>query len=623
MTENKTKKLSGIVPLPPREVSAVPYFVQPGDTVERITGRFTHPSRWPGLVGANVLRKELADAEGERYACFAELEVGEPLLIPAAWAGNVGWRTTSITGAFPRIRLKKPKVSVQATPTHLNVSVPSAWDQRLDQTQYTNIAYWSQRIEAIIRNKLNWFRPDYKHCGQAFDNNTSKTRSALIEWLRSFSSPDAFAQAMGPGISGVYPALIPIDLWFAKEPSHRYLATRGAANFMDAVCWDIPTTGSGSVGALPISSELSAIPELTGTLSIVDPIVSFFSANWPKILKAIQQFAEDDTWQVPVGPTGQQYSSEDIARVIAGFIPYLAKMPAGSIPATITTQPPLSADPSTWGDMIPALAKSASELLGVAQVAGGSVLQTVPWDEVPWHSFPWSATNSFSNCWSFLQGSLQQQGITMKPQTTQLAVNNTPNLLGDWASGPWSSVPWSEINWSLVDPSIWETPNVQKCLKDSGAAERLKEMMNHQQCFIGKGPTVFAKYLCKKADGTYEDLALCDQAEVLPAGCPTGWKEENGVCLPVGDVHTCASGHQAYPAPSLPYGVACCPDGSIYDISTGQCLKPGASSGTTPTQPKAPTTETKTEGLSTFAKLGIGVSAAGTLGLVYALWSNE
>lgn len=561
---------------------------------------------------------------------------------------------------FERMVGVRTRPQLQAAPQHRPVlHVQSPWDQQLAPgSQYTQLSYWSDRIRRfakyVIENELGAALPGASLFLGVMNVSDDDLNKKILAFLRHYASPAEFEHEMaregtsgGPTTDGgsVAPARaqtrtlssVPMidgayavpEVWYHGEDDARHAAI--GAFIMLPEWWIMPGGGaqqaaSGSVGALPIETlKPSDMGIHQGvTIDIAAPAIAFFTANWPKILNMIKTLANSDAWQVPVGPGGTQYTTEDIARVVTGFLPYLAKMPAGSIPATITTVPPLPTNPAQWGDMLPALAKSAAELLGVTQVATGNVLQSVPWDEVPWQSFPWPTVKSFPNCWSFVQGSLQQQGVTQKPAQPQiypapLPPNYTPNLLGDWTTGPWENVPWDQINWSLVDPSIWEADKVQECMKDGDASKRLQEMMKYQQCFIGKGADVFAKYLCKKSDGTYEDLAGCDRT--TGTTCPDGQVLVNGVCVPTTNLPQCETGYQGFPAPGLPMGIACCEDGSVYDLTSGQCLKPGATTGTQPAQPVG-TSAKKDEGLSTFAKLGIGVAAVGTLGLVYALWSN-
>jgi hypothetical protein len=543
------------------------------------------------------------------------------------------------------------QAQLQAAPKQLP-QFQSVWDQKHPNWNGSNLAYWTQRIEAYIM--ATPVKPPGLPAGW---------QALLRGFLRQWPTPEAFAQAQvseyasqsnhPPTVTGEKkPTSFPNQeaavewlrqaysvpgYWYADGDDPKFAAVAGyftfpifARKIASATPPAIAHQGSVGVPFSPIESQL------IGVVSPANPIVSFFVANWATINNAIKVYAGDPNWQVPVSPTGQAYTPSDIARVVAGFLPYLAKMPAGSIPPNITTPVVLPADPSQWGDpsqwsyLIGALSKSAAELLGVAQVKSGDILQVVPWDEVPWHSFPWPAVKSFPNCWSFFQSSMQTDTVGQQMSSKLLGgaqwqlspvPNHTPSFLQpNWQQAPWTQVPWGEINWTTVDPSIWNNDKVVQCMKGAGAPTRLQQMFARQDCFIGKGADVFAKYLCPKADGTYEDLTTCNQ--VLPPlpGCPAGMHlDENGVCVPDGQggqLPKCAAGYQAYPAPQLPQGIACCPDGSIFDLTTGQCLKPGQP-GTDPASPVAPAAET--QGLSTFAKAAIAVAAAGTLGLVYAI----
>lgn len=491
MTDQNKTALRGIIPLPPRAVLSTPYIVQTGDTVESITGRFTSPYQWPGLVGANVHRKALADADGQKYAVFAELKVGEPLFIPASWAdstGNVGGCTT----------------------------------YGMDQ----------------------------------------------------------------------------------------FRSMRGMR---------------GQVGLDPI--KLGPSPEQGSSLAQQDPIVSFVAANWNTILQGIPGFP---MWQVPVGPTGQPYTPQDIGRVLAGFLPYLAKMPGGLPPGvSLPVEPLPTAPPATWMPLLSVLAKSAADLLGASQVPSGNVLQRVPWDQIPWKSFPWQVFKSCPACWEFFQASTQvpaKATISPSPSPPLQAVsfNHTPNFTTENWQSAWPNIPWSEIDWGSLDPSILDHSGVKECLSKPGAAERIKQMSKFPTCFTGKGPEVFAAYLCPKADGSYQPLENCGDS-LPPLPCPTGTHLDpvTKACIPDTPVQppptaSCQPGWTAFPAPNLPQGIVCCPDGSVWDATTGMCL-----SAAGPVQPGNVVDEKAKSGLGTVEKVAIGVAAVGTLGLLYSLWSKK
>jgi hypothetical protein len=873
MTERKENKLSGRIPLPPREVSSTPYVVQQGDTMQSITGRFTHPSKWPGLVGANARHKELADADGEHFAVFKDLKVGEQLLIPAGWTqrGDVGapgqvdgCQTYGMdqfggVAGFARMTGRRPQIyqaeeadygrersmpAVEQSP-RLPDSVPfpsvehpgsSAhwWNSPHPGFSMSYLSYWSIRMDGYIRaiqarnpallpliekfapgmstyqGLINKFLPHrfdspqamlaacqqfvqqwglasipyidmahgyaYRVPGYAYADDMDAQTAAVAAaqyfqgWLSNFQGQvgapgqvdgcqtygmDQFGGVAGfarmtssrpllqaaPKDRRLVARMTPwdhqhaqggtnLDYWADRiEKYAKYVIEHGLqdgfpaaglflnvmndpnvrtkveaflrhyddpANFeyymaREGTSGD-PTPDGGTVQPSPQGEQLPRIdngfgvpnvayadsndarhaaigafvmlpewwimpgggssqqasgnvqgpatlsplaPPMFGgssNVSIQDPIVGFFNANWLNvILPAIQGGAPN--WEVPVGPGGQAYTPADIAKVVGGFLPYLAKMPSGSLPPNISVPPlPLPANPLQWGgvDFIAAMGKSAAELLGATQAKNGDLLASVPWDAVPWHSFPWPAVTSFDNCWGFFQGSMQRTGALQRPapmpskSVSAMPENYTPGFLTEnWSEGPWGDVPWNQINWSTVDPSILENDKIQACLKEPGAQARLQQMLAHQDCFIGKGPEVFARYLCMQ-DGAYLPLDDCKGVlPPLPQGCPPNtFPDPNGACVPMGTgpVPKCAPGYQGFPAPNLPQGIACCADGSVYDLTTGMCLTPGG-------QPVPPAntitkTDTKDEGLSTGEKVAIGVGSVGLLGLVYALWSR-
>ena len=153
---------------------------------------------------------------------------------------------------MPKFRIKQAPRTIRATrptvvawQTQMSAHAPDPWDEPLPSNpNYTHASYWSQRIEAIIRLPLNWHMSQYQACQMRFEHNTGATRAALLEWLRSFSSPAEFQAAMPPGVQGAYPAYVPKDVWFAK-PSHKHLAVQGADKFTKGAC---KTVSSGSVG---------------------------------------------------------------------------------------------------------------------------------------------------------------------------------------------------------------------------------------------------------------------------------------------------------------------------------------------------------------------------------------
>jgi hypothetical protein len=371
----------------------------------------------------------------------------------------------------------------------------------------------------------------------------------------------------------------------------------------------------------------------------IDPtsmLVSLIVGSWDALLAAIQFFypvpSPGVPWSVPINPrTKAPYTPNDIAQVVAGWIPYFAKMPAG-LPANVVLPPVLPPNPVQWPgpvtngmpNLLVVAAKQAAELLGATGVANGNVLARVPWDTIPWGQFPWATVNK-DDCWALYQAALQKTGsVPMKKVNAwgQAPMfeppNYTPSLLTEkWDKPPWTAVPWSQINWPGVDPTIFQDQTVQTCMADPGAAARLQQMVAYKDCFVGQGAAKFAKYLCPKpGGGGYEDLASCAQAAPPPLPCQGNAVLVNGVCVdPNAQVPpwfpTVNWNCQPFPmcvADQVPPAQRPC---DPWPDCFGAYLE---SLGVQP--PAQPPAEPAKAGMSTGAKVAIGVAATGAMLLI-------
>jgi len=401
----------------------------------------------------------------------------------------------------------------------------------------------------------------------------------------------------------------------------------------------IPASWLAESGAVagPLSSGVYKPPKGSyaeaGSIDPASALVQFVVTNWNAILAAIQSlFPSTPAWSVPVNPaTAQPYTPEDIGKVIAGFIPYVVKMPPGTVlppfelPQSLPINPIFWIGPTTGGvpTLLAGLAKSATELLSASKAPSGDILSRVPWDVVPWTVFPWSAVRPAGN-WTLFQGSLQapSRGATyMRPSmrvATTMASNYTPGfLVENWQSSPWTDVPWTQVAWPSIDPSIFNDPSVQKCMQHTNAANRLQQMLAYRDCFVGKGAAKFAKYLCPTESGGYEELSGCMQ-DTPPGPCGPGQTMVNGICVPSGAeippwFATVNWNCQPFPAciaQQVPAGQEPCSPWPDCFASYLQSL--GITGPAEPAQPEK-------KGMSTGAKVIIGAAAAGGLALIYSI----
>lgn len=188
----------------------------------------------------------------------------------------------NLTRAAPTVAVRRPVVSPTQSP--MSVHVPDPWNQQLSPgSQYTHISYWSQRIEAIIMETMNWHMPQFNHCRKAFQADPSATRAALNSWLRSFSSPSAFRQAMPPGVQQAYPAYVPTDVWFAST-TDKYLAVQGADKFTKGPCKSISSGGIlGAVVAVQDNTcNVAPVPKSLTKYHVKTSDVSGLSTPWNK-----------------------------------------------------------------------------------------------------------------------------------------------------------------------------------------------------------------------------------------------------------------------------------------------------------------------------------------------------
>jgi len=89
---NSGGAIKGITPPQVRVVQGYQYTVQPGDRVSDICHTFGIPiRRWQELVGANLHKPLAPEAPyGYKHRCFANLEAGETLAVPATWKATPG-----------------------------------------------------------------------------------------------------------------------------------------------------------------------------------------------------------------------------------------------------------------------------------------------------------------------------------------------------------------------------------------------------------------------------------------------------------------------------------------------------------------------------------------------------
>lgn len=125
--------------------------------------------------------------------------------------------------------------------------IQSPWDQKHPNWNGSYLAYWSLRIEKII--EWNSFYESTKDlfypCLYAIRYGNG--RSQILAWLRTFSTPQAFENAMYAmyKASGPMMTFAPPDLWFAR-PQDKHIAATAARRVLT---YCAGPTASGGVGA--------------------------------------------------------------------------------------------------------------------------------------------------------------------------------------------------------------------------------------------------------------------------------------------------------------------------------------------------------------------------------------
>jgi hypothetical protein len=384
---------------------------------------------------------------------------------------------------------------------------------------------------------------------------TEALQNDVIAWLTQWPLPSSFAQAVDtlPAQSACGPL------------AHRYHSITWsmaqcwfdalAQQFAAARAWTFGSPGDlgaprpnlnaitfhranpfvGTVGDLPLAINRDAIklgsqyygsptnPEVDPLQGMIEAITQ--AAPWnEQVIRLSHPY-----WTRPTGPNGQPYTPTDVAKVIAGWFPYLPTMPGNNY-----TWP---ADPSKWDpNTVLQLYQQAAALLGAAQVPADK-LRHVPWGEIPWYTFPWqtvagSMGDHVASAWLFFTRSMTTSTAHRPVQFSPGPGSTPPNFLNEqWTADPWKSVPWNLM--SGIDPSIFRNQRVNQCLADPDAQRRLADMAQHKDCFIGAGPEKFADYLCKQTDGTYKDLAACGAHTTGDCGPGQTWDPNLGKCVDV------------------------------------------------------------------------------------------
>lgn len=198
--------------------------VQKGETPQSIARSYTgNESRYRDLLAVNPNLGQVTGQMGAPEVDPRDWKAGMAVQIPDRWMREEG-----MLGA-PMLRQAKRPLGVKLKKPGIPIKGP--WDQMHPQWPGSYLSYWSKRIEDTIVSGANEHMGQFAQCAHLIKYGNGRAR--LLDWLRSYATPQEFYEAFEGQLE--FPTAIPAHIWFA-HPWDGQVTRNAAWEFVNGHC---------------------------------------------------------------------------------------------------------------------------------------------------------------------------------------------------------------------------------------------------------------------------------------------------------------------------------------------------------------------------------------------------